>query len=271
MSVAFPRKGRSAGASTPGVVAIVNGQPISNVDYDLALRRIVDPQGQPVTDRDRQTAVDRAIDDELMIEYGLSLGMARHDPATRQALLSAVFTVERSRGSTRTPSDDELKRYYAQIRSLLQPTGKMRLRQIVARSRLASEREEARARAEDAVRRLRSGEPFEHVRAAVETLGEKALPDIPLSVEDLTKLVGPITVKRALELRPGQVSDVVGNDQVFRILQLVEQLPPEIPAFEEARDLVLLRYKDRAADDAFAAKLAELRGAAQIRVAPVHP
>jgi hypothetical protein len=270
-SLAIPAWGRSSDRLSPGVAAVVNGQAISKSDYESALRTIEELEQRPAENRDRQAAIDRLIDDELMIEYGLKLGVARDDPTTRQALLSAVCTAERVRGSARRPSDEELEQYYIQIRPQLRTPGKLRLLQIVARARDGTDKEEARARAADAVRRLRSGEPIESVRAAVEAPGENAVPDRALSMDELTGLVGPIAAQRATELTVGQVSDVIGNDKVFRVVKLIEKLPPDIPTFEDARDVVLRRYKDRAADAALAEKRAELRKAAHIRIAPELP
>ena len=106
-SLAFPARGRSSGALSPGVVATVNGQPISRGDYDAVLRTIGELRQRAVTDEDRRAALDRLIDDELLIEYGLQLGMARGDPTTRQALLGAVFTAERARNMYQDRAADE--------------------------------------------------------------------------------------------------------------------------------------------------------------------
>jgi hypothetical protein len=59
----------------------------------MVLRTMSELQQRPPTDEDRKAALDRVIDEELMIEYGLELGMVRDDPTTRQALLSAVREV----------------------------------------------------------------------------------------------------------------------------------------------------------------------------------
>lgn len=110
-SLASPARGRSGDRLAPGVVAVVNGQPIWKGDYDTVLRTIEELQRHPADDRDRRAALDRVIDDELMIEYGLKLGMARDDATTRQALLAAVFTAERARGG-----DESLAEKLADLR-----------------------------------------------------------------------------------------------------------------------------------------------------------
>jgi hypothetical protein len=114
-SLAFPAKAPFKDALSPGVVAMVNGQPILKGDYDVALRTIAELQRHPLTDRDRHAAIDRAIDDELLIEYGLELGMARDDPTTRQALLSAAITAVREQYSGKA-ADEAFAAKLAELR-----------------------------------------------------------------------------------------------------------------------------------------------------------
>jgi hypothetical protein len=110
-----PAKGPAKAALSPGVVAIVNGQPLLQGDYDVALRAVAAFQQHPVTDLDRHAALDRVIDDELTIEYGLELGMARGDPTTRQALLSAVRDLV-SRGFGEKAADEAFAAKLAELR-----------------------------------------------------------------------------------------------------------------------------------------------------------
>jgi hypothetical protein len=246
-------------------VAMVNGVEISRVDYDVMLRTIEESERRPLTEDDKRAAVGRLIEDELMIEHGLDLGMVRGDLATRHALLSAVFAAERAPGEASEPSPDALERFYLEIRNELRKPGKMRLRQIVIRAKDRMDQASARAKAEDAMRRLRAGVPFEGVRVELEGEGEKPLPDRLLDATELRPLVGPITLERANELEVGQVSDVIGYDHTFRVVQLVERGPEETATLEEARDAVLARYWQKSGDEAFARKIRALRAAARIR------
>lgn len=270
-SLSHSRGAFSGGSLPAGAVALVNGVPIGKADYLSVLSSIAESEGHEPTPKDKQAALDRLVDDELVVEHGLDLGMVRGDPRTHDALLSAVTVAERAAGEAETPSTEELRRYYARILEELRRPGKMRLRQIVVRARDRLDDAAAFARAEQARRRLGAGEPFELIDKELGTPGEKALPDRSLSSEELRSLAGPVTLERALELEPGQVSDVVGTDGVFRVLRLEERGPPETPPFETVRETVLFHYRRNAADVALGKTIAGLRAVAQIRVAKVLP
>ena len=256
----------SSGTLPERVVAVVNGVEISKADYDVMLRTIQESGRQALKEDDKRAAVDRLIEDELMIEHGLELGMARGDLTTRHALLSAVFAAERAPGEAGEPSSEGLERFYLEIRDELRKPGKMRLRQIVIRAKDRLDQVSARARAEDARLRLRAGVPFERVRAELEAEGEKPLPDRLLDAPEARSLVGPMTHERVSEHDVGQVSDVIGGDRTLRVVQLIERGPEETPTLQEAREAVLVRYRQKSGDEAFARKIGALRTAAKIRV-----
>ena len=258
---------KSASGTLPErVVAVVNGVEISRADYDVMLRTIQESGRQALKEDDKRAAVDRLIEDELMIERGLDLGMVRGDLTTRHALLSAVFAAERAPGEAGEPSAEALERFYLETRDQLRKPGKMRLRQIVIRAKDRLDQASARARAEDAMRRLRAGVPFERVRAEFEGEGDKPLPDRLLDATELRSLVGPMTLERVSELDVGQVSDVIGSDRTLRVVVLIERGPEETPTLQEAREAVLARYRQKSGDEAFARKIGALRAAAKIRV-----
>jgi hypothetical protein len=109
---AHPRTARSLPA---GVVASVNGQLIPKADFDAQLAAAIGAGEGAKPGAAEHAAVERLVEEELMLQHGLALGMVRTDLPTRHALLDAVFAAERARGEARQPSDDELTRFYERI------------------------------------------------------------------------------------------------------------------------------------------------------------
>jgi len=257
-------------ALPPGAVAMVNGQAIRTIDYGAEVRARHSAESGPTAEREKRDAVERLVEEELIVEEGLSLDLVRRDPATRHALLDAVFESERGIADAPQPSEDALARYYEGIREELRRPGKLHVRQLVTHAEHGVDVTVARARAEEAAKRLRSGEPFERVNAALGTPSEAALPDA-LSAEELGGRTGPVTLERVLSLEPGGVTEPLGNGGLFRVIQLVGKDPPYIPALGEVREHVLALYRRKAQGDAFAAWLAAHRRNATVHVAEKLP
>jgi len=129
----------------------------------------------------------------------------------------------------------------------------------------------ARARAARAAARLRSGEPFEVVRAAEGDPEPAPLPDAPLPDAKLVDYVGPTVLAAALALQPGDVSDPVRSSTGFHVVELVAREPDGVPPFADIRDEVTAEARRRAGDDALRAYLDDLRARASIEIAPTLP
>lgn len=268
------RPGERAQASSlpAGTVAVVNGEWILKVDYELALRKIVEAAGrQNALVRDRRAALERVVDDELMIEHGLRLGLLRSDQATRYALLSAVSRAERAFADSQTPTEAELMTYYEQIRNTLVRPGRLHIRQLSVRVRSRDDRPPARARLQTAAGQLRAGVPWSRLQAELEPSDTTTLPDAPAPAELVRRELGPLAYDAALRLKPGEVSDVLGDGALLRVIQLVSREPDEIPSFEEVRDLTTARLRARAGDRAFEQRLKALRETAEIRTSVDAP
>jgi hypothetical protein len=272
-SLAVPTARDASAALPDGAVAIVNGALILRADYDGELQRVAERERRALTARDKQAVVQRLVDEELMLERGLELGMARADAPTRRALLSAVVAAERA-SADGSGSPEAIDRLYQEAADRLAQPGKLRLRQLTFRVLNQDALAATRARAEDAVRRLRAGERFEDVRGATGAdaeAGADALPDQLLAADELRQRIGPVALAAALALQPGAVSDVLGSGSLLRVLLLVERGEPQLPPLQQIRAQVQRLYEQQAADRALAAQIAALRAAAEIRVAEPLP
>jgi hypothetical protein len=266
-SLAFPLDAAVGHKLPEDTVALVNGKPISKTAYDSVLRGLQDSAAtRGPTAEEKRLALDRMIEDELMIGDGIATDLVRRDVGARHALLGAVVTAARIEAERREPDPVELAEFYRQTRAQYQRPARARLRQLVLRVRDYGDRSSALRRAQLAVQRLRAGQTWTALRRDFEAPGETALSDDLLPIPELRQLVGPLTLEAALALEPGGISEVLGDRSIFRVVQLVERQPPQYPDLSEVRDEVILRFRERAGDVALARKLTELREAATIRL-----
>jgi parvulin-like peptidyl-prolyl isomerase len=259
-----------SGALPAGVVALVNGQPIGTEDYARMLQAVASDKRDPLSADDRQHVLDRIIEEELLVQRGLDLGLARQDRRVRADLITTVIGGVVSDANEREPSDDEVAAFFTANRDFFAGPGRIRVRQVFVRVTTPSD-PAAQARAEEAARRLRGGESFDAVAAALGDPPLSTLPDAPLPPSKLRDYVGPTALRAALELGVGEVSDPVRSGTGYHVLQVVERQPDAVPALDEIRPQVVAEFRRRAGERALREYLDELRASATVVVAEPLP
>jgi parvulin-like peptidyl-prolyl isomerase len=206
-----PQKDQTAQGSK--VLARVNGSPVTVEDVSF---RLGNAHGEKV--RQTSKSLDDIIDQELLYQQGLKLGLDR-DPSYRNQLLKLdrqpagarrmemarrVFNTQIAATINIMPRD--AREYYDKNADI-----------IATELHLAIIKYDNRQDAEDALKKIRSGEPFESVaRSAMAgneqwDLGFVKWANVP--VDFVTLLY---------QLKPGEVSDILGSHQTgFQIVKLL--------------------------------------------------
>jgi parvulin-like peptidyl-prolyl isomerase len=256
---------REPGLTLPGsAVARVNDAVIRRDDYQRLLAGVERDTKEPVTDAVRTRVLDRLIEEELLVQRALELGLARADRRVRADLVSAMITSVTANAEEREPDADELRDFYAEERDFFTQPGRLRVRQIFFRVRDFSQDAEAAARAARASEKLRAGEAFAEV---VRALGDEEVAPLPqalLPPQKLLEYLGPTALRAALALGPGDVSDPVRSGTGYHVLQLVESEPSRVADFDEIEALVRVEWTRRTGERALREYLDDLRARAEI-------
>jgi len=247
-----------------GAVALVNGEPIRLDDY----RRLVDglerDLREPVDEERKRHVLDRMIEEELLVQRAIDLGLARLDRTVRGNLTSAVIQSVVSAAEDRDPDDAELSRFYDEQKSFFALPPRLRVRQIFLRLPPRGDEAALRARADQARALLEGGERFEVVRAGFGDPEISPIPDMLLPPAKLREYVGPTAMEAALDLEVGETSAPVRSGVGIHILQVVEREPERIPELDEIRPQVAAEWRRRAGDEALRAYLDDLRASADV-------
>ena len=249
-----------------GAVARVNEEPILVEDYERALAALAADRRGPLTREDRRHVLDRLIEEELLVQRGLELGLVRHDGQVRADLTRAVIDSILAAADGSASDDDALHRFYEENAARFVRTGRLRVRQIFFRIGRGEEAEAAAARAEEALRALRAGESFAAVRDRLGDAEIAPVPDAALPPEKLLDYVGPTVLRRLLELEPATWSDPVRSGIGLHVLQVTERTPNERPPFVEIRAQVAAEARRRGGERALREALDRLRAEADVAV-----
>jgi hypothetical protein len=257
---------RGAGALPDGAVARVNGVPIRSDAYKGLIAGLASDLRRPVDEADQRRVLDRLIEEELLVQRGLELGLARYDRRVRGDLVSAVIAAVTSDAEDRAPSPDEVRDFYEAERDFFTRPGRLRVRQVFLRVPSPEAEPGVRARAERARDRLRAGEPIERVR---EELGDReivSVPDAALPAAKLREYLGPTALRASLELAAGDISEPVRSGTGIHVIQLVARELDRVPPLEEIATQVENEWRRRTGERALREYLDALRESAHVEV-----
>jgi len=97
----------------PGEAARVNGHAIDADTYQRTFAAFTSELKRPVTDADRLTVLNRMIDEEILVQRAIALGLPAQDPTVRKQLVQAMIAQSLTQAAVPDPSDAELKSYIA--------------------------------------------------------------------------------------------------------------------------------------------------------------
>jgi parvulin-like peptidyl-prolyl isomerase len=260
--------GDAGGELAGDVAARVNGRPVRMEEYRRTLAGVAADRRAGADAADRRRVLDRMIDEELLVQRALELGLAQQDARVRRDLVAAVVDAVVTEADATEPTDAELEAFYRAHADLFSRPGRVHARQVWLRVTDAQDESRAAERAAEAVRRLRAGESIRDVRRALGDGEAAPLPDQLLPAAKLLDYLGPTCARAALALPPGAVSDPVRSGTGYHVLQVVAREDAWLPPFAGVAADVSAEYRRRAGDRALRAYLDDLRQRAEVAVAP---
>lgn len=262
---------REASTGTLGMpadaVAMVNGQPVSRSAFDTAVGLVERDRAAAASAEERRRILDRLVDEELLVQRGLELGLVRSDRKLRGDLVAGVIEAAAAQGDGE-PGPAELQAFFAANRTLFQPPPPLRLAQVFVATGPRSD-EDARTRALAAARRLRDGEDIATVRR---DLGDPPSVEVPSAFVPASRLrdtIGTSAASTASQMEPGDVSDPIVADDGYRVLLLLERGAVTTPALDAVREAVTAEYRRQQGEAALRESLEDWRRDSDITLAPV--
>ena len=288
---------RARDALPPAAVASVNGVAIFEDGYRRLLAGFEADTRNALSPAQQKHVLDRMIDEELLVQRGLELGLAESDRRVRADISSAVIRAVVVEAEDEPPQPREVAKFYEREQAFFRQPGRTRVARIFIRApnTTRAPREENAARKSQAARtsrdavasrdentprasdaaharalraraRLLAGEPLARVRAALGDAEVLTLPDALLPPAKLREYVGPTLAAAVQELEAGAVSEPLRDGAGYHVFVMRAKEPARTPSLDEIRDSVRAEFVRRAGDRALREYLDELRRAADVRV-----
>lgn len=244
-------------------IAVVDGVAIPRSVYDTAISGLAEAKRNPLTEAERRTALDRIIDEELLLRRALELGLAETDPTSRKALVNAMLQFSIADSAKLEPTDDELRRFYADRPKLIAPQPLLTVKAVS----LPGDQTDRIAKLKTAIA---GGQEFEAAASAARA-EPVLLPNGPIIPAKIAEYAGATVRDTALALDKGQTAGPVELGRRVVFVHLIDRTDAPPPPLEDVRDVVVEEWRKRKTEDAFESYLASLRSRARITIANDAP
>jgi len=254
-----------------GAVASVNGTLLYAEDFQRLVEGVESDTRETATPELRRRVLDRMIDEELLVQRGVELGLVQSDRRVRADITQAMIQSIVVETEDQKPDEAELRKFYQEEAGFFTQPGRVRVAQVFFRVRAPGDEPALLEKAKQAQQRLVAGEPIAEVRASLGDEEISPIPDALLPAAKLREYIGPTALRAVMDLAPGATSEPVRSGMGLHVFQLVEREEPRVPPFEEVAEHVQAEWIRRSGDRALRSYLDELRSNAQVVTAGELP
>ena len=223
-------------------VVSVNGHPIYQTDWDLALQALSMNKRNEITDEDKRLVLERLIDEQLLLQRGLEIDLPQTEGMVRKSIVNSMIDKIVVEGQLFTVSENVLIDFYEDNKDFFSGHSEVHIKKIFLEYKSQSEDEEKL----DTIRQLLiDGEDFDFVEAEY---GDYILPEIPnmlLPIKKLKDYVEPDLVDIILNMTPGQITSEIETENGYVFLYMLSSIRGEEKDFQSVKKEVLSEYNRR--------------------------
>jgi hypothetical protein len=241
--------------------AQVGDRTIRRVDYDRVLAGVQGDLRNPLDESIRRLVLNRMIDEELLVQRALELGLAAIDRRVRGELTSGLMDSIVGEADAVDASESQVARHFQEHVDFFTRPGRLHAQTIYFSSRNDERRldGDAAERAEQAVARLRAGENPSEIESRLGDSQVSPLPDGMLPPSKVRDYVGPLILQTLEALPINEWSEPIESGGGFDVSRVIDREPRIVPTFEQVEALVRQDLKRRRGDQALRDYLDELR------------
>jgi parvulin-like peptidyl-prolyl isomerase len=247
-------------------VAAVNDRVVSTEELARAIELLAQDKRNEMTDEDRAFVLSRLIDEELLVQRGVEIGLVESDQSVRKAIVKAMMDSILLDAESEKPSEEELHAFYLENQDYFARPPTLRVERI-----LFPGGDKGLQRAKQADAALANGMSFVDAAAQFGDEPIQPLPETLLPPRALREYVGPTALEKLMAMQAGERTPPIPSPFGYQILELVEREGLDVPGFEAITEQVEAVYTRRAGEKALSDYLARLRDEANLRYSAAAP
>ncbi len=239
------------------IIATVNDKIIPSDKYQTVINLIQNDKRDELTKADREMALDRIIEEELLVQYAYKNGFLEADDLLRKSIVRSVVDSIVEQALSVVPAKQDLLKFYEANRQTFAIDDKYRI--VILSSQNRSDIDEGKVI-------WQSNYDLTLLRQTFERIDRLDIPTGFISKIRLGTLIGPLLRDKVLSLEVGETSETLKTIYGYSIVTLVDKKDQVIPEFKEISEIVLQEYKRQQREEILEELLKDLKRQSDIKI-----
>ena len=239
------------------IIATVNDKIIPSDKYQTVINLIQNDKRDELTKADREMALDRIIEEELLVQYAYKNGFLEADDLLRKSIVRSVVDSIVEQALSVVPAEQDLLKFYEVNRQTFAIDEKYRV--VILSSQNRSDIDEGKVI-------WQSNYDLTLLRQTFKGIDRLDIPTGFISTIRLGTLIGPLLRDKVLSLQVGETSEALKTIYGYSIVTLVDKKDRVIPEFKEISEIVLQEYKRQQREEILEELLKDLKRQSDIKI-----
>ena len=239
------------------IIATVNDKIIPSDKYQTVINLIQNDKRDELTKADREMALDRIIEEELLVQYAYKNGFLEADDLLRKSIVRSVVDSIVEQALSVVPAEQDLINFYEANRQTFAIDEKYRV--VILSSQNRSDIDEGKVI-------WQSNYDLTLLRQTFKSIDRLDIPTGFISKIRLGTLIGPLLRDKVLSLQVGETSETLKTIYGYSIVTLVDKKDRVIPEFKEISEIVLQEYKRQQREEILEELLKDLKRQSDIKI-----
>jgi len=239
------------------VIAIVNDKIIPSERYRTVIQLIQNDKRDDLTEADRKMALDRIIEEELLVQYAYQNGFLEADDLLRKSIVRSVVDSIVEQSVSVIPDEDELRGFYQDNLGFF--TLDEQYRVVILSSESLSDITAAKEI-------WQKSYDIQKLKIDITSIRQLGIPSDFISKLRLGTLIGPLLRDVVLSLRIGETSNAIETIYGYTIVTLVDKKDKIIPEYSDIKEIVLQEYRRRQRENILEELLSDLKRQSDIDI-----
>ena len=239
------------------VAAVVNDKIIPSERYQTVIQLIKNDKRDDLTDIDRKMALERIIEEELLVQYAYQNGFLEADDLLRKSIVRSVVDSIAEQSISVIPNEKTLRDFYQDNLPLFTIDEQFRI--VILSSQNGSDINAGKIIWQDSY----------NIPLLMNEIG--SIKKLEISSDFISKyrlgtLIGPLLRDVVLSLKLGETSEPLETIYGYSIVTLIDKKGRVIPDFKEINEIVLQEYKRRQRETILNDLLSDLKRQSDINI-----
>ena len=239
------------------IIATVNDKIIPSDKYQTIINLIQNDKRDELTKADREMALDRIIEEELLVQYAYKNGFLEADDLLRKSIVRSVVDSIVEQALSVVPAEQDLLKFYEVNRQTFAIDEKYRV--VILSSKNQSDIDEGKVI-------WQSNYDLTLLRQTFKRIDRLDIPTGFISKIRLGTLIGPLLRDKVLSLEVGETSETLKTIYGYSIVTLLDKKDRVIPEFKEISEIVLQEYKRQQREEILEELLKDLKRQSDIKI-----